>query len=345
MSLVSQVFSAAFQKFSKLEDENKKSVYENLYEKYMGVRVAPPQTEGYDFPKWSELEHGKSAIASGKLRIATYPHEPYFYHNIVEDDEGELIVDEENPFTGWEYDMSKFLREIILDAYPELNNELTFEWVLSELTEDDLPMNGSDNNDIRDSLVEMLEDDKAPCDIAFSGVLFRPETEGMDFSTPTSSFYVAGVYTGRAEWNDVPTGDLDAMLKYFANKSTKNKPLRVTHTSNGGQSTIANQVIDWIEYYGGHAIDIDLHIPTIIDSIAYQDMHLYIGDVIQIQSMCMGNEQGMVDLGLNLMGLSLSNPNGEDFTQSASETQVEDGMQIAPFSKVDGFYPIEVAKP
>ena len=327
------------------EDENNESLYESLYEKYMGLRTAPPKTKGYNFPKWAELESGKSALCIGKIRIATYPHEPYFYYNTVENEDGNLTIDEEKPYTGWEYDMANYLREIILEAYPELNKQLSFEWVLSDLEEEDLPMNGADNDIIRDSLVAMLENEEKPCDLAFSGTLFRPETEGVDFATPTSNFYVAGLYTGRSGWENVPSGDLDKVLKYFARKSTKSKPIRLIHTPNGGQSNIAKQVIDWMEYYGGHALDIDLHIPTIMEAIGYQDVHLYVGDIIQIQAMCKNNTQGMVDLNVNLMGLSFSNPNGEDFTQSAAEVQIEDGMQLAPFSLADGFYSTEVVKP
>jgi hypothetical protein len=268
-----QVFSAAFREFALQKDDEGNSRYENLFEKHFGERWSPPtQTFEKDnvFPTYESLIDVKSPLLKRKIVIGTYDHKPYCSRK------------EDGDWEGWEFDIANEVKKIIIDHYPEIN-KLVFEWFAAPIDEDELPMNGSDNDIIKGILVNGLEN--RDYDMVFSGTLLKNEQTGVqkyEFATPTSNFYVSGAYTGRDNYGEIPVGSAEEMLKYLGEKSYEKNPLRIIHTSNGGQTRIATNIGSWVKEYEGSISDWDVHVPSIFSLIEYQDPHLYVGDSIQI---------------------------------------------------------------
>lgn len=323
-SQLMQVFSAAFEEFVKQEDEHGNNRYERLFERYFGERWPAPaiaEENEQPWPSFQDLENANSPIVNECVRIGTYDHTPYCY------------MLEDGSWTGWEYEIAEGVREIIFDRYKELGS-LKFEWVAAPIDESMLPMDGSDNTDIKDFLLSGLR--KGHYHMVFSGTLIKYEA-GVDpdyeFAHPTSDFFVSGVYTGRGEFGEIPIDSAEAMLQALAKASTPEKPLRIIHTANGGQTNIAANIGNWItQKYGGYVTDWDIFIPSLFPMIEMGDPHIYVGDALQIMVMTTIPETFP-----NIQNLKL---NFDAFTTYSAEASSPnsvsaDPMKIAPFSLID----------
>ncbi|MFY0630909.1 MAG: hypothetical protein JXR05_11045 [Flavobacteriaceae bacterium] len=322
-SQLMQVFSAAFQEYTKQIDDKGKSLYQNLFEKYFGERwEAPTLNENnpeVEFPEYAELLKSNSPIVWKHVKIGTYDHKPYCYRN------------EDGEWEGWEFDIAEAVKEIIIDHYNEIAT-LDFEWIAAPIDESELPMDGSDNDDVKAILLDGLRNKEYH--MVFSGTLLKGGgIEDYAFGSPTSNFYVSGVYTGRGKFGEIPTDSAESMLKKFAQKSNKEAPIRIVHTSNGGQTRIAKTVGDWItNEYSGEVSDWDVHIPSLFGLIQYGDPHIYVGDILQIMVMIMDEENYP-----NLQNLKLDfdsfNEQGGAYSSPNPEPESEhQPMQIAPFA-------------
>ena len=337
-SQLMQVFSAAFQKFILQEDEDGKNKYENLFEKYMGKRwAAPIDTKTYEFPKYSQLEKSNSPIVTGCVRIGTYDHAPYCY------------TQEDGSWTGWEYEIAEAVREIIYREYSDDLKGLNFEWVAAPIDESILPMNGADNDIIKEILVEGLRN--GSYHMVYSGTLLKNEGVapgqggGADaskssneeeeevpyvFACPTSNFYVSAVYSGRGEFEYIPTGSAERMLSFLGGKS-KETPIRIIHTANEGQSDIAANVGSWItEQYGGSVSDWDVFIPSLFSLIEQGDTHLYVGDCLQIMLLAMDKEKfpNIQNLEIDFGSLGIHGASGVNSPDDGEDK----GMLLAPYA-------------
>lgn len=331
-SQLMQVFSAAFQEYTTQIDDKGKNLYQNLFEEYFGERwEAPAITEAnpkIEFPEYSELVASNSPIVWKHVKIGTYDHPPYCYR----EDDGK--------WQGWEYDIAEAVKEIIINHYSEIAT-LNFEWIAAPIEEEDLPMDGSDNDDIKEILLEGLRNKEYH--MVFSGTLVKGDQTGnmmdnatekeeddYEFGAPTSNFYVSGLYTERGNFGEIPVDSAELMLKKFAESSTKEAPIRIVHTSNGGQTNIAANVGNWItNKYKGEVSDWDVHIPSLFTLIQYGDPHIYIGDILQIMVIAKDKENYP-----NLQNLKLN----FDAFNSASDPDI-----ISPDEPASGKLPMQIA--
>jgi hypothetical protein len=330
-SQLMQVFSAAFHEYTTQIDDKGKNLYQNLFEEYFGERwKAPALTNAnteVEFPKYEELLESNSPILWKYLRIGTYDHAPYCYRG------------EDGNWKGWEFDIAEAVREIIINHYSEIAT-LDFEWIAAPIDESDLPMDGSDNDDIKEILLEGLRNKEYH--MVFSGTLAKgSDLDDYEFGSPTSDFYVSGVYTGRDNFGEIPIDSGESMLKKFAERSNKKElPIRIVHTSNGGQTTIANNVGNWItSKYGGEVSDWDVHIPSLFTLIQYGDPHIYIGDILQIMLLTKDKESypNLQNLKLNFDAFNncldpLTNTFNENVNSPDEPVSEKLPMQIAPYA-------------
>lgn len=319
-----EVFSAAFHEYTKKVDDKGRNLYQNLFEKHFGERwEAPALNEDnnpeVEFPKYSELLESNSPIIWKHVRIGTYDHKPYCYR------------EEDVKWKGWEYDIAEAVKEIIINHYNEIAT-LNFEWIAAPIDESKLPMDGSDNDDVKEILLNGLRNKEYH--MVFSGTLLKGNgIEDYAFGSPTSNFYVSGVYTGRGKFGKIPTDSAESMLKRFAKKSNTENPIRIIHTSNGGQTRIANNVGNWItNEYEGEVSDWDVHIPSLFSLIQYGDSHIYIGDILQIMVMVM-DEENYPDLqNLKLDFESFNSPADGKGSPDPEPENEHEPMKIAPFA-------------
>ncbi len=333
MSLTTDVLTQAFKEIFYAKTESGNTYYSDRYEFYMGLPKDPPidppnpETDP-PLPTFDELKAVDSAIASGNLRIGTYPHEPYYFY-----------VEGVGDLYGWELDLAKPLADYINKNYPELDGNFTTNWV--EVNEEDfdepLPWDGSDNDIILKELVKRLRQENPPYDIIFSGIFVKScdmfqaedhhieEDECYDFTERTSEFYLSGVYSGRNNYNDMPAGDLTEIYKFFAEKSAENDDtIIIINTSNDSQHNTGKALAEWITHYGGKAESKDVMVYEIKDLIVYGEVHIYVGDVIQIEVMKQTYSQ-VTRFDANLLGLKSPD------TQSGDAGDFTPGiMDLAP---------------
>jgi hypothetical protein len=322
-SQLMQVFSAAFQEYTTQIDDKGKNLYQNLFEEYFGERWEAPALTGdnpaVEFPEYAELLESNSPIVWKHVRIGTYDHAPYCYR------------EEDGKWQGWEFDIAEAVREIIINHYSEIAT-LNFEWIAAPIDESDLPMDGSDNDDIKEILLEGLRNNEYH--MLFSGTLAKgSEEDDYEFGSPTSDFYVSGVYTGRGNFGEIPIDSGELILKKFAENSTKEAPIRIVHTSNGGQTNIAANVGNWItSKYGGEVSDWDVHIPSLFSLIQYGDPHIYVGDILQIMVLTKDKESypNLQNLKLNFDAFNDTFDEGVISPDDPASGKLP--MQIAPYA-------------
>ncbi|MDG1333859.1 MAG: hypothetical protein P8P74_16090 [Crocinitomicaceae bacterium] len=244
---LSELFSAGFQSFLLKKNESGESIaernnnYRLLYHKYMGVALATPdELEGKEIqmPKWEDENRLmsnsviKSIFEKGVLRIGTYPHAPYYYA-----DEDYFDV------KGFEYEMAQAVAEEIALHYKL--DSLKVEWVEKNV---ETSGDGTENTDILGILKEGLVDNEY--DMVFSGI-FEGDRDVV-YAARTNLFYIGALYTGRGDFGVPPTKDFQSICEWFAQKSSEEEPIRVTHTKNGNQSSAGALIENTIEQYGGY---------------------------------------------------------------------------------------------
>jgi hypothetical protein len=287
-STFNRVWSQAFiELFS-----NDPSNYTKIYSSYMQVEAQPPTTDSvalYTGNEWVDYSvlPPDSPIKNGVIRIGTYLHAPYAYIN----SDGKLI--------GFEVEIAEQIVAKINAHYSAENaannvKNLEIEWVYVSLDDSVMLWDGSDNEAISAQLEGGLRTPEEPkdYDMVFSGIMTRG-ADNFECTFPNAYFYISALYTGMDDFTGAPTnGNLDDIGRWLANCSkiigeeitiTNTNHLKGVNIMGSQQQQGADLIIEAIKKHGGQAVSNRRLIPGLMDAINYKTVHVYCGDLIQIQ--------------------------------------------------------------
>ncbi len=187
-SQLARAFSAAFHEFT--QDP---TAYEDLYERYLGVRVGPETLRDGEGPGWvlpKAVKHGSSlrrVLSTGVLRFGHASHRPYTWL-----DEPCALVPGHTVEVGFEFELGHALARVIGEYY---GVPVVAEWR-------DVPFfwaaDPSDNTNLYQTLYDGLV--AGDFDMGWSGIItsqMRPETPVIPCHT--LEFFTGILYTGRDE--------------------------------------------------------------------------------------------------------------------------------------------------
>ena len=121
--------------------------------------------------------------------------------------------------------------------------------------------------------------------MVFSGI-FEGERDVV-YAARTNLFYIGALYTGMGDFGIPPTQDFQSICEWFAQNSSPEEPIRITHTTNGNQTSAGALIEDTIQSYGGYTIRRGLFVDEIGDAIDRKITHIYTGDMMQIARMAL----------------------------------------------------------
>lgn len=275
-SELARVLSAAIHEYS--EDGTR---YEDLYQKYQGIRRKAPKCEDdSSWIDWEKITPGSTldqVLKSRKIRFGFWRHEPYY------------MTDAEGHDTGFEYEMAPFLVGIINRHYPDA--KLKMEWVEKKF---DLPGAGQDNVLLYEKLLPGLQ--KGEYDVAFSGLIVLPDRP-VSHSCPTMEFFWDAIYTGKDGWDmkSVQNTDTQTLAKELAGKPS----VKLLSTAGGPSEEIVGQLAKEINAAGGKATTSTATVPGLLDALKTQNVHIVEGDAIALSSVA--NQKNFKGLNLNIM--------------------------------------------
>jgi len=280
------LFGAAFKEFAGQDCR-----YSSLYSRYMGVARNAPST--CELPGWREVDAAGGLAALGDrdaIRIGVYPAAPYYYPK----EKGSAKIE------GFEYELGNALTDLIGRHYGK--PRLRAEWV--EEKDIELPGDGTDNDVLFAELKKRLEDGKY--DLVFSAILTIGREDQAAFACNTTLFHIDAIYTGRGDFGKPPTGGLDRIARFLAEKSrATGAPILLVHTAAKDQTKAAGRLVQRIRELGGTCEESTVtleEIPTAVASSGGEEprVHVYVGDMIQIQRMSRGPDPYPIDLDVNL---------------------------------------------
>jgi hypothetical protein len=264
--------------------------YRALYSRYMGVSWDAPDVSAC--PDWKEVDAagGLNAALGDRdtIRIGVYPTTPYFYR---EKGSTETV--------GFEYELGNALVEIIGRHYGKPG--LRAEWIEASV---DLPGDGTDNDVLFEWFADRIDD--GDYDLVFSGILTLTRHDRVAFACNTELFHIDAIYTGLGDFGAPPTGSLDRMAGFLAEKSrATGPPIKVVHTAAKDQTKAGGRLVERIRQRGGTCEESTITLREIPDAIDPGDgkepsVHVYVGDMIQIQRMSRHQERYPIDLDVNL---------------------------------------------
>jgi hypothetical protein len=284
---LADLFGAAFKEFAGQDCR-----YSSLYSRYMGVARNAPDTS--QIPGWREVDEAGGLAALGDrstLRIGVQPTAPYYYHP---DGPGSTKVE------GFEYELGNALTELIGRHYGK--PRLRAEW--KEQKDIELPGDGTDNDVLFAELKQRL--DQGDYDLVFSAILTIGRQDKVAFACNTTLFHIDAIYTGRGDFGRPPTGSLDRVAGFLAERSrATGAPILLVHTAAKDQTKAAGRLVQRIRELGGACEESTVTLEEIPAAVAPSEggeprVHVYVGDMIQIQRMSRGPGPYPIDLAVNL---------------------------------------------
>jgi hypothetical protein len=264
--------------------------YSTLYSRYMGVPWAAPDTSAC--PDWKAVDAagGLGAALGGQssICIGVYPAAPYYYR---EKGSTETV--------GFEYELGNALVDLIGRHYGQPG--LRAKW--GELAID-LPGDGTDNDVLFEKFKRRI--DEGDYDLVFSAILTVGRQDQVAFACNTELFHIDAIYTGRGDFGPPPSGSLDRIAGFLAGKSrAAGTPIQLVHTVAKDQAKAAGRLADGIRRSGGTCEDSTItlrEIPEAVNPGAGKEprVHVYVGDMIQIQRMSRNPRGYPIDLDINL---------------------------------------------
>jgi hypothetical protein len=258
----------------------------------MGVARNAPDTS--QVPGWKEVDEAGGLAALGDrdtLRIGVYPSTPYYYPK--EKGSAEIM--------GFEYELGNALVGLIGRHYDRPG--LRAVWVEQAV---ELPGDGTDNDVLFAELKKRLEDEAEELDLIFSAILTIGREDQVAFACNTTLFHIDAVYTGRGDFGKPPTGSLDRIAGFLAEKSrAAGAPILLVHTAAKDQTKAAGRLVQRIRALGGtceeSTVTLD-EIPAAVSPSGGSEprVHVYVGDMIQIQRMSRNPGGYPIDLDVNL---------------------------------------------
>jgi hypothetical protein len=284
---LADLLGAAFKEFAGDPNDPR---YSTLYARYMGVSRPAPDTS--ECPGWREVDAAGGLAALGDretLSIGVQPSAPYYYPKAPGSTE----------IVGFEYDLGNALVELVGRHYGKPG--LRAEWVEEAIA---LPGDGTDNDVLFAALKERLDDGKY--DLVFSAILTIGRHDQVDFACDTLRFHIDAVYTGRGGFGAPPTGGLDRAAAFLAERSrATGTPILLVHTAAKDQTKAAGRLADRIRELGGACEESTITLAEIPEAVSPGDgseprVHVYVGDMVQIQRMSRDVNQYPIDLDVNL---------------------------------------------
>jgi hypothetical protein len=264
--------------------------YSELYSRYMGVAWDAPDVSAC--PDWQDVDAAGGLAALGdrsSILIGVSPAAPYYYYR--EEGSTETVV-------GFEYELGNALVDIIGRHYGK--TALKAKWCEAEI---ELPGDGTDNDVLFEEFARRINDGKY--DLVFSGILTLGRQDRVAFACKTELFHIDAIYTGRGDFGAPPTGSLDRVAAFLAEKSrVTGTPILLVHTPAKDQTKAAGRLTERIRQLGGACEESTITLPEIPQAVnpgpgEEPRVHVYVGDMIQIQRMSRAGGYPM-DLDVNL---------------------------------------------
>jgi hypothetical protein len=265
--------------------------YPALYSRYMGVPWAAPDT--FACLDWQDVDAaGGLGAALGDrnaIRIGVHPTVPYYYREA-----------DANGIAGFEYELGNALVGLIGRHYGKPG--LRAEWIEAAI---DLPGDGTDNDVLFEDFERRLGD--GTYDLVFSAILtVGRRLDRIAFACNTELFHIDALYTGRGDFGAPPTGSLDRIAGFLAGKSrAAGTPIQLVHTAAKDQTKAAGRLVDRIRQLGGACEESTITLREIPEAVnpgggKEPRVHVYVGDMIQIQRMSRNPGGYPIDLDVNL---------------------------------------------
>lgn len=284
---LTDLVGAAFKEFVGSQGDTR---YSSLYSRYMGVsREAPDTTE---CPDWKDVDAAGGRAALGdrdSIRIGVQPAAPYYYPE--ETGSAEIV--------GFEHDLGNALVDLIGRHYGKPG--LRAEWVEETVA---LPGDGTDNDVLFEELKKRL--DAGQYDLVFSAILTLGREERVAFACNTTTFHIDAIYTGRGDFGVPPNGSLDRVAGFLADRSrVTGTAILLVHTAAKDQTKAAGRLVARIRQLGGTCEESTItlaEIPAAVNPGGGEEprIHVYVGDMVQIQRMARNPERYPIDLDVNL---------------------------------------------
>jgi hypothetical protein len=167
-----------------------------------------------------------------------------------------------------------------------------------------LPGDGTDNDVLFEELGNRLDADKY--DLVFSAILTSGREERVAFACNTTTFHIDAIYTGRGDFGMPPTGSLDRVAGFLADRSrATGTAIQLVHTAAKDQTKAAGRLVERIRQLGGTCDESTItlaEIPAAVSPGGGEEprIHVYVGDMIQIQRMARNPGPYPIDLDVNL---------------------------------------------
>ncbi|HTG35761.1 MAG TPA: hypothetical protein VLB76_22790 [Thermoanaerobaculia bacterium] len=282
---LTDLVGAAFKEFAAGTD------YSSLYSRYMGVPWPAPDT--FSCPDWKDVDAAGGLRAAlgdrDSIRIGVYPSAPYYYPR--EAGSTEIV--------GFEYELGNALVDIIGRHYEK--PVLRADWIEAAI---ELPGDGTDNDVLFAEFARRI--DNGDYDLVFSAILTVGRQDRVAFACNTELFHIDTIYTGRGDFGAPPTGSLDRIAGFLADRSIATEtPIQLVHTAAKDQTKAAGRLADRIRQMGGTCEASTITLPEIPAAVhpgggEEPRVHVYVGDMIQIQRMSRTSGKYPIDLDVNL---------------------------------------------
>ena len=283
MSQLTKIFNCAIQELSD-------NTYAGLYKKWMGLTWPKPETNQVlqHWLSWDQIDEDSPLKRENPvIKVGFYPHAPFCAYN-----------EETHKIEGFEYDLCKEFIKIINAKYPELEGKLDTEWIAEDIPDEKMG-DGRDNMTIQEYMNPGLYSGKY--DLVFTGVFYGGPDGQNEFCHPTMRFWVGPICTGLDNVNldgltlggntlenlaADPLGNLPKLVEAFRNAGVKQVVITNTPSSKqvGYGRDIADSFLLNLEdaFYVTQKIQ---WVDGIKEDIEGPFVHIYVGDLIQVQVM------------------------------------------------------------